>query len=172
MEDRRVSIFLLQAKAESLALSHCSTWNFPTRIFCNNETSLYLQFILLVPVYLSTITIRLQPGASIRNLLPILLSKRPIRLIPWRNPQEIITLTISHLCPDKRGIYSLLTQRHLVLLVVMDMGGFIDYPEEDWHCVAWQLGAGIACESGIVKGLPCVWADLECCAAGTAFVVG
>ena len=56
--------------------------------------------------------------------------------------------------------------------MVMDVRRFIDDAEEDGHRVARQFGPGVACECGIVEGLPGFGADLEGGAAGAAFVVG
>jgi hypothetical protein len=123
-------------------------------------------------MFINLLSSQSQPSTPILNLRPILFSERCIRLIPRRNPQKVIILTTRYLGPNKRRVYSLVTQWHLILLMVMDVCGIIDYTQEDRHSVARQLGAGVACEGGVVEGLSGFGADLQSSTAGAAFVVG
>lgn len=111
--------------------------NLPYKIHIHSfsSKSIFTRDVSLVPVSLYYLPAHSQPSTPILNLLPILLPKRRIRLIPRRNPQEMIIPTIRHLRPNKLRVHSLVTQRNLILLMVMDVRGVIDYTQENGHCV-------------------------------------
>jgi len=105
----------------------------------------------------------------IRQILPLLLSKGLIRVRAWSQPQEDIISTLLLLCPNLVWIYSLLPQRHLVLLVVMDMRAPLHNPQEHRNRISRQR---VACMTHDVRPVRVGLAQNHCSTTGSTFVAG
>lgn len=89
-----------------------------------------------------------------------------------RNPEESIVFTLRGFGSNQGNIHPFVTQRHLVLFMVVDMRGILDDAKEYRNGISWQLGPYEFRKGGIVKGLSGVGTNLNRCTAGTSLVVG
>lgn len=105
-------------------------------------------------------------------LLPLLFPKYRVLFTPRRDPQKLIVRTIGHFRASQRRINSLIAQRDLVLLVIMDVRRVFHDSQEDGYRIARQLRLREARKCGVVECLSSLRCDLQGSATGSAFMVG